>query len=259
MREAICYGVAALCILSIAGSPSMAAPMTVDTIAVANTFVREASPGESFGGLGALSVAGSGALDGNGLLVGLADTFLKFNTASVVASLDTQFGANHWTITSVALGLVETATPPRDIFGRGQGTFQTRWLVTDAWSDAGIIWNNKDTILNAALDVPVGEFTNAFDGNQHTPIQLFDLAMATSLLDDIQSGGDVSFLLTATSPSIGATFNSKYITGTRPKPFLEITAVPEPCTLCLLLAGAALLHGRGPGARTRRRAASRAE
>lgn len=213
---------------------------TVETVAAADTYVKQSTPDANFGTNGALSVAGASAQSGGGGTVGLADTFLRFDISAVVAALDAEFGNHAWSITGVVLRVVEFTAPPNNSFGRGQGTFAADWIADDTWGEATLTWNTAADFLDAGADVPLGEFENLFVGDQYTPVQRFGLALADELTADIRGGGLVSLHLSAADAAIGFTFNSSNITGTRPKPYLEVTAVPEPCAAVLLLAGALL-------------------
>lgn len=230
-------------VIVLPAAPAAQAAVTFDTTANAGTFVRQNAPGTSYGGLGAVSVSGSTAPNGLGQSAGVAETFLKFNMAAAAASFDAQFGAGNWTVSGVTLRLVETAAPIRtDIFGMGQGSFEVTHMANDAWADSGLVWNNKSTVLNPLADSSLGVFETLFQGDQRTPVQRFALAMDDALLADIMGGGAISLHLTPEDSTVGATFNGPYMIGTaRPKPVLEVEAVPEPATLALLAAGAALL------------------
>jgi hypothetical protein len=58
----------------------------------------------------------------------------------------------------------------------------------------------------------------------------FELALAAPLVADISQGGSLSLHLTAASPGIGFTFNSRNFGNTNAQPVLEVTAaiVPRP-------------------------------
>jgi len=199
--------------------------VVVRTSATADTFVRQNAPDENCGTKGALSVAGSAASNRSGDPVGLSDTFLQFNVTSEVASLDAEFGSRNWTIGDIWLDVVEQTVPGNLRFGQGQGQFEIRWIAADEWSETELTWNTKGNYLNSDTDIWVGIFTNLYYGDAYFPIQRFSLSLPEALVNDIRAGEDVSFYLTAVDPSIGFRFNSKDITGTRPKPYLEIVAI----------------------------------
>ncbi|MCD6303435.1 MAG: DNRLRE domain-containing protein [Planctomycetes bacterium] len=222
-----------------------ASPITVDLVPSADTFVRAQSPQANYGSRGALSVAGPGARNGGGELVGPAESFMRFDVGQAVSAFDAQFGPGSWQVTGVSLKLVEFTTPPNMVFGRGKGAFEVRWLAADDWQESTLTWDNKDDYLDAAADVSLGTFTNLFQGDQYGPVQEFPLDLPAALLGDVRGGGEVSVLLAPAGDDIGFTFNSRNITG-RPKPLLAITAdVPEPASSALLagmVAAAGLLR-----------------
>ena len=204
---------------------AQAALVVVQKTATADTFVRQNAPDENFGSNGALSVAGAASRNTSGELVGLAEAFLQFNFASEVAALDAAFGPQNWAIRDISLHVAEQSTPGNPRFGRGQGRFEIHWIAADEWSEAQLTWNTKGNDLNSDTDISIGSFANLYRGDQYFPIQRFTLSLAEVLINDIRAGDNVSLHLTALSPSIGLTFNSKDITGTRPKPYLEVVAV----------------------------------
>jgi hypothetical protein len=203
---------------------SQAATVILETTTISDTFVRQNTPDENFASKGALSVAGSAAGNTSGELVGPADAFLRFNVASEVASLDAELGSHNWAISNVYMKVVEQTMPGNPRFGRGQGRFEIRWIAADNWPEAELTWNTKGIYLNSDTDLSIGIFTNLYHGDAYFPIQRFSLSLPEALVNDIRSGDDVSFYLTALDPSIGFTFNSRDITGTRPPPCLEIVA-----------------------------------
>jgi len=220
----LCFYYAAPVVLAVCHI-TQAALVVVQTTTTADTFVRQNAPDENFGAKGALSVAGSAAGNMSGDLVGLADTFLQFNLASEVASLDAEFGSQNWTICDICLQVVEQTTPGNPRFGQGRGRFEIRWIAADEWSETGLTWNTKGNHLNNDIDISVGISANLYHGDAYFPIQRFTLSLPEALVNDIRAGDDVSFYLTALDPSIGFTFNAKDITGPRPQPYLEIVAI----------------------------------
>src|SRR5262245_54277340 len=97
---------------------------TYTNIPSADAFVRAAAPASNYGGAGSEYVSGATATNGNGVANGVADTFMRFNTAAMVASFDSTFGGTNWLITSARLLVNEQGAPPNTIFTRGVGGFQ---------------------------------------------------------------------------------------------------------------------------------------
>jgi hypothetical protein len=220
----LCFYCAVLAMLA-ACHIAQAALVVVQTTPTADTFVQQNAPRENYGAKGALCVAGSAAGNMAGGLVGLTDTFLRFNLASEVASLDEEFGPQNWAIRDICVQVVEQTSPGNPRFGRGRGRFEIRWIAADEWSETELTWDTKDNYLNNDTDISVGTFANLYCGDGYFPIQRFVLSLPEALVNDIRAGDDVSFCLTASDPSIGFTFNSKDVTGTRPQPYLEIIAI----------------------------------
>jgi hypothetical protein len=220
----LCFYCAVAVVLAVC-HVARAALVVVQTTTTADAFVQQNAPDANFGTKGALSVAGSAARNMSGDLVGLTDAFLQFNLASEVASLDAEFGAQNWAIHNIYLQVVEQTTANNPRFGRGLGRFEIRWIAADGWSETALTWNTEGNYLNDNNDVSVGRFANLYHGDGYFPIQRFTLSQPEALVNDIRAGGDVSFYLTALDSSVGFTFNSKDVTGTRPKPYLEIVAI----------------------------------
>jgi len=230
----------------IAAGSAQAWGLTVSNSPVADAFVRSADPTHNYGGAGALSVSGLIATNGNGVQQGAFDSFLRFDAAGTVAAFDAQFGTGNWTITNAQLRLTEVGAPNNPIFNRGIGSFSVSWIGNDSWLEGtgnpstpttdGIIWNDEPTVLNAGVDVSLGTFVNTGANGALT----LSLVTAPSFLADIAAGGTVGLYLTATTDStVGFTFNSRSFGTVLQRPYLELTAVPEPTTLGLV--GLALL------------------
>jgi hypothetical protein len=200
----------------------------------ADAFVSSMAPTNNYGGGGALSVSGSAAVNGSAQQNGLFDTLMRFQMSNVVASLDSALGSGNWLITKTRLVVTEMAAPDNAIFNRGVGTFEVDCLATNNWVEGtgtpklpttdGVTWNDLPGIVNSNLDTSLGVFTNAGANGQIA----FVLALADPFLADIRDGGEVGLHLTAASPSIGFTFNSRNFLNTNAQPVLEITAAVSP-------------------------------
>jgi hypothetical protein len=237
--------IALLCSLS-AGWVASASALTITNVPVADTFLRSAAPASNYGGAGALSVSGSAAVNRLGQQNGLFDSLMRFSLSGTMSAFDAAYGAGNWTLNSVTLRLTETAAPNSDLFNRGVGQFEIRWLANDLWTEGtgtpttpttdGIAYNGLPSLLNAGSDVSLGTFANAGQNTQ----QGFALPLTDpSFLNDLLHGGTVSLYLTASSSTIGFTFNSRSFATASGRPFLELTAsaVPEPAVGGLLALG----------------------
>lgn len=220
----------------------------------ADSFVRASAPTSNYGGSGANAISGTTATNSSGVANGAFDTFIRFNTASMVTNLNALYGSNSWAITNVTLQVMEVGAPNNALFNRGKGAFEIRWITNDNWiegtgspgapSTTGIVYTNEPGLLNAATDVSLGTYTNAgVDG-----IELFALPLATSMINDIESGGEVGFFMTAVDSNIGFTFSARISTPTTNRPFLMVSAVPKPTIAAATFSGADLVLSCANGA-----------
>jgi hypothetical protein len=218
---------------------------SVDVVPDGDTFVRAAAPASNYGGAGALSVSGSTATNSSGVQMGLADSLMRFPMSNVVATLDSAFGGHDWVVTSAQLLVTETAAPDNALFDGGVGAFEIRWIANDNWAegtgrpmaptDDGVAWQDLSQILNSNTDVSLGVFTNRGADGQES----FTLALSNRFVTDLRAGGELSLYLTAQSPGIGFTFNSRSFGNTTAQPALVITAAanPHPCIDSIALEG----------------------
>ena len=179
-------------------------------------------------------MSGSAAVNGSGQQNGLFDTLIRFPMADLATSMNGLFGTNGWMITSVLLTVSEVAAPNNPIFNRGVGAFEIRWIGSDNWQEGtrtpneptmeGVAYQNLDSVLNASVDVSLGQFTNSGVNQQVS----FALPLAGALVSNILVGADVNFYLTAASASVGFTFNSGNYTQTNAWPALAVTVVAKP-------------------------------
>jgi len=220
----------------------------------ADSFVRAAAPTLNYGGAGALSVSGANSVNGSGVSNGAFDSFIRFNTAAMVASFNTLFGANNWAIDGARLRVTELGAPANALFNRGQGAFEIRWIANDNWTEGsgnpnapttiGINYNEEPTLLNSGTDASLGTFTNA--GADVT--LSFPLALPEVFTSDMKAGGEIGLFLTAVDAGIGFTFDSRSFGTVASRPFLEISAVPQPGIAGISLSGADVVLAATNGA-----------
>jgi len=244
-----------------AGLPCLAVPYSVSVEPVADAHVRSEVPDINYGQAGGLSVSGSLAHNGLGEQRGTADSFMRFDMAALAATMDAQFGAGAWEVTSATLWLNEQARPNNSIYNRGQGNFEIQWIAADNWVEGpgevktpfapadplteGITFSVKDTYLNAAMDEALGVFANA---GPASPDDFIDIPCALALMNgfvaDIEAGADVSLYFTRADESIGLQFGGKDNKTPLSRPYMVVVAdvaesdvVPEPATASLLALG----------------------
>jgi len=229
-----------VCLLTVGSllvaNQSQLAAQTATAFAVPDndSFVRSATPTSNYGAGGALSVSGAASTNDLGQQNGLFNSLILFPLTNVITSFDETFGAHNWLITRVRLILNESAAPMNSIFNRGVGAFEVFWIASNNWIEGtgkpnmpttdGVAWQDLTTILNSNLDTSLGMFTNAgVDG-----AEFFSLALADRFISGIRQAGEVALRLTAASPNVGFTFNSRNFGNTNAQPLLEVTATTDP-------------------------------
>src|SRR6185369_5711756 len=110
---------------------------------------------------------------------------------------DDAYGPQGWVVTGVNLMLTEMASPDNNIFNRGVGAFEVRWVNSDNWIEGtgkpkvpttdGVAWQDLQSILNLNVDASLGVFTNSGADQQI----VFVLGRPDQFINDIKSGGEV--------------------------------------------------------------------
>ncbi len=199
-----------------------------------DSFVRASAPTSNYGAAGANSVSGASATNNLGAANGAFDSFIRFNTFSMVTNFNALYGANGWAINGVTLQVSEQGAPNNAIFNRGKGAFEIRWIANDNWTEGtgnpatpgttGIVYTNEPGLLNVASDVSLRIYTNA----EADVVETFSLPLANSMVSDMQAGGEVGLFMTAVDANVGFTFSSRSFSPTTGRPFLIVSAVPKP-------------------------------
>jgi hypothetical protein len=212
-----------------------------------DAFVRAAAPTYNYGGGGALSVSGANATTSNPTN-GAFDSFISFNTSSMVTAFNSAFGANNWVITSATLNLTINQLPGNPVFNLGSGMFAIRWIANDTWTEGtgnpnaptmnGITYNQEPIYLNPNTDVNLG----AFSFNINATDLSCPLTLPTAFVTNMQAGGEVGLFMTAIDPSVGFVFYSRQYMGlASTHPALVVSAATLPGITNVSLSGANLV------------------
>lgn len=208
---------------------------------VADSFVDSNFPDNNYGAAGLLSVAAPGKSQGE------FQSVLQFDLSTAKTSFDAQFGAGLWSIQSVTLQL--TAAPLNNaIFNAiSAGQFKISWMENDSWTEGtgtpgvptttGITWNTLPNFLG-----PNDENLGTFSFNGATSgSTTYTLTLTSGFTADLLAGNVISFRILAADSDVSYLFNSRNFNTAANRPLLNITAVPEPSSCTLALAGLFLL------------------
>lgn len=220
----------------------------------ADAFVRAAAPTLNYGAAGALSVSGSSSTNGLGVANGVFDTFIRFNTAAMVADFNAQFGSNRWRINDVTLRVTEVGAASNPLFNWGAGAFEIGWIANDNWIEGpgspnvpvvtGINYQDESVLLTRGTDRVLGTYTNA----AVDAVVRFPLALHEVFVNDLQAGGEVGLFLTALDARLGFTFNSRNFGTVEARPTLEISALPNLGSISIRVSGQDLVIAGENGA-----------
>lgn len=213
----------------------------------ADAFVWAANPGSNYGAAGALTISGPAANNGSGATNGVFDSFIRFNSGTLVTNFNSLFGPGNWVVNGATLQVTEVGMPNNTNFNRGVGAFEIRWLANTNWMEGsgtpmlpmtnGITYADELNLLNSNTDATLGVFTNAgVDG-----ARAFSLGLPAAFVNGIRAGGEVGLFLTAVDPGTGFTMNSRNFGTASLRPVLVISAVPVPVITWLQKSGTDLV------------------
>lgn len=226
----------------------------------AGTYPTAAS--QNFGGMNSRSVASATAHPGNNPVnpsKGEFDSVLRFDFSSTVATLNSEYGAGDWSISSLSLILNTSSTVGNTLFntpGTG-GSFNISWLSNDGgWiqgtgnpspvSSIGITYNSLQSTLNATPATLLD--TASYVASGTLVPETFSVSTANAgFLSALMSGSSISLMLTPADSQVAFNFTSRgYSGGSNPALYsptlsLDITTVPEPATATSMIGGLALL------------------
>jgi hypothetical protein len=161
-----------------------------------------------------------------------------FNFADAVALFDSTYGTNGWAITNITLQLTSNygtngVQPNNRIFNViNGGDFVIKWLSDDSWAEGtgtpalptadGVTFDDLPELLSGQASILC---TNTYTPPGDNVPVTYTLPLDTSLLADIESGGNATFLFYAADNQIGYLFNSREY-GRGNEPFIHVTAMP---------------------------------
>lgn len=219
-------------------SVGIAQPFSVSVQPIADAFVTSGGSlsSSNFGGAGSLAIAAPGLPEGE------FQSVLKFDLSSAQSAFNAQFGAGQWMIQSVTLQL--TSSPHNNpIFNDiATGQFNVSLMQNNSWVEGtgtgglptsdGISFNSlMGTYVNNATDQALGTFT--FPGGSSGE-NSYTLTLSSGLLNNVNSGSDLSLRLFAADSSVSYLFTSRSGSASaRPDILVQAVAVPEPGTVAL--------------------------
>ncbi len=144
-------------------------------------------------------------------------TWLKFDPKNIKDYYDTTFGENSWDVENIELIVNEseyaTYTKP--------GLVDIYYLPDDSWSGASLTWSNKGAYITNQ------QLAASFNGVGTITAQTIQLSMLiTQLVNDVETGSDISFRLFAPNSNTFISLFSRYDNDSAAR--LKVDATPEP-------------------------------
>lgn len=185
-----------------------------------DSFVRIQAPTRTFGGAGALCVAGTSSINHAGSSRGRFDSMMKFATLPIKTQFDTAYGVGQWQVSQITLTLSEDPDPNNITFPvpTGAGTFEIFWFSNDNWLEStgtpnsphtgtgtDLTWSYLTAISAGAQQQSLGQFESAGAAGLRT----YSLTPSPGLLAELNAGNVISLRLVAVTARLGYTFYSK--------------------------------------------------
>jgi hypothetical protein len=232
-------------------------------------FASYGSDGWGWAG-GAGGVQGNQAITNTGGASSPANETFKFNIGSTVDSLNTTYGAGNWSIANATLTFASSyAVQNNPRFGVGSGTFDIYWVGNDNWAQSkgtasdkqlNPIYASSASALQtwAGSESLLGSNTFTASGSGYVNLS-YSLASDSSFISDIITASATGNNTAATLYLMGTsnTLGMIIFTGGQGQALptlsfdvVSVTAVPEPESYAMLLAGLGVI-----GAIARRRRA----
>lgn len=205
-----------------------------------DAFLATGSPGNpigtdltaaNFGAAGVLYIAPAVSANGE------YQSVLKFNLSGATNLFNATYGPN-WIITAISLELTgsfgtQGQPPDNAIFNPiNGGKFVIEWLAADNWVEGngrpnapttdGVAYSSLLALLASAHEILC---TNTYAPPGNNVHLTWPLPLKTNLVNDIASGGTVSFRLFAADDQISYLFNSHNF-GNGNQPLIHVTAIP---------------------------------
>jgi hypothetical protein len=193
----------------------------------------------NYGAAGALALSAPGSSKGE------FQSVLRFDASVAKSTFDSAYGAGLWSLQSVTLQLT-AASPNNAIFNANStGLFGVSWMQNDSWTEGagtpntptttGITFSSlQSTFLNPTADEALGTFS--YNGSSSGTF-IYTLNLSPALVSDLLAGDNLSLRLFAADSGVSFFSDSRSFGTAASRPFLSITAVPEPGTAALLVLG----------------------
>ncbi len=182
----------------------------------------------NFGGAGTLAIAPASSAKGE------FDSIVKFNVAAAVTQFNTTYGAGNWNITGISLSLAsnfggQREQAPNGIFNSiNAGSFGIDWLAGDSWvegsgsgmgsagfpSNSSVSYNSIPGLFSPGSS-SLGTFTYTPPGDNI--YATYTLPLNSSLVSDVDAGGDVSLYFFAADNQVSYLFNARSFGSNRPE------------------------------------------
>lgn len=263
-------------------SQSSSAATTLSTEATADTFLTSysAQANSNMSSYGAMMISAPVSDPLQGISeVRTMENLVAYNTAGIKAGFDAQYGAGNWHVTDVQLKFYTNFDIPGVPANNNQfnvpavGSFNISYFANDNWfnpatagatglTNADLTWNSvygsggaysslfSNQVLEGTFYYPGGTTngtTDCFSVADSCAPRYWDLSLTSALVNDIASGGYLSFHGTAADDHVVYLINQLTKPGAHPQIFITADVgaapVPIPAAVWLFLSAITSLLG----------------